>query len=181
MRSITASDKAAILIDKGEETSSKLEKLTSEDKKLKSQIVDLLSCEIGKEETSVRVEGDRAAVIITAAEKVSIKVGAEQFDGVRKAVLDGILPCVTMGRSLAVPPSEVEEAAKILKEAGLIATVSETFTVKAEDVRKMKSSEVTSKEESVARRSLEECLETSTSYRVKYDAIKGEAEEREEG
>jgi len=169
MRAITASEGIAPVIVRGAEVDTEIKSLTVEDKGIKAKLIEVLAEEIQTDETSVRVEADRSAAVISAAEKTTIRVGADKYGELREAVKKGLLPIVEMKQSLTVPPAEVERAAEILNEAGVTATVTESLTVKAADVRKMRESETASTEHHEAERALEACLDTDTSYRVKYE------------
>jgi hypothetical protein len=176
MRAITASEDIAPVIDRGADVDNEIKNLTFEDKGIKTKLIEVLSEEIADDETSIRVEAERSAAIISAAEKTTIRVGADKYTELRESVKKGMLPFVDMKQTLTVPPAEVEKAAEALKAAGITVTVTESLTVKAADVRKMKQSESASAEHLAAENALEACLDTDTSYRVKYEKAKGAGE-----
>jgi len=172
IRAITASEDIAAVIDRGAEVDKQIKTLGAEDKGIKSRIVDVLSGEIQGGEQSIRIQASQAAAVLTASESMSVDASSESYPQLQEALEEGELATVVeQKKELVVPPHEIEEAARVLKAAGILATITYSVSVKAVDVRKMRESEVASSEEAEARQALEACLSTSTTHKVKYEKL----------
>ena len=170
IRMVTASEDIAGLIDRGAEVKTTLDNLTYEDKGIKIKIGGAAASALESGETSIKLEGKRAVAVVSQTEKMTVNAGAERFTELKVAINAGFLASVVeVKKSLMVPPDDISRAAEALKAAGITATVVESLSVKPDDVRAMRESEVSSAEEAQARKVLEECLESEVSYRVKYD------------
>ena len=166
MRMITASCDTGALIDRGFDVDVQIKNLGLEDKGIKSRINEGMPTTLQEGETSLKIEGIKAIAVITVVEKYEIDANAETFPVVRQAVDNGLLAdVVEKTQQLAVPASDIEKAAKILKDAGIKAMVAEAFAINAESFRKISASGVLSTEQLC----LSKCVSKTTTYRVKYD------------
>ena len=169
IRIVTASEDVAAIIDRGAEVKTQLDNLTYEDKGLKVKIgqlaQDAFDPEVG--ETSIRLEGNSAIATVSESERLTINAGAETFPKLKEAVEAGLLNVVTVKKELKVPPADIARAAEVLEQAGIKASVVESLNITADDVRTM--GQPANQEELEARHALMGCIESSKSYRVKYD------------
>jgi hypothetical protein len=114
--------------------------------------------------------GIKAEAVVTAVEKYTLNASAPSYPELRKAVDSGLLQgIVDKSQQLAVPPEQIEKAADALKKAGVPATIVESFSVNAAAYRESMSSEVSSPEQTVARRNLKSCVSREVTFRVKYE------------
>jgi len=168
VRKITASEDVAVAIDAGAKADKDLKNLTYRDKGYKAKITS--SVEEGFEvgESSIRMEGEESAVLVSRTEKVELDVSAESFDVVKQAVKDGVLDgVVEVKRSVQVPTERVLDAVRILTAAGISATSQENFTVNPAAFREFEDEG--SPERASAKTAMESCTNTKTSFRVKYE------------
>jgi len=169
IRMITASADQAAIIDKGADVKTRLDNLTYEDRGIKLKIGEMAAGEMAEGETNIRLEGREAVATVTASERFTVKASAERYPALQTAVKNGFLrSVVTVKRDLVVPPDDVARAAEALRAAGITANVVESLSVKPDDVRTMRASEVASTEEHEARRALEACMDSDITYRVTY-------------
>ena len=169
MRMIMASEDISGLIDHGAEVDNQIKNLTSEDKGIKSKLTETISPQIQEGESSVRVKATVSAVVVTVVERVDIDLASPIYPKVKEAIEDGILEGVVERKlSLIVPPLDLVKSANVLKKAGIKATVSESISVKAEDLRKEALTEDLKK----AMECLKQCVKIETMYRVKYEKVK---------
>jgi len=170
VRIITASADVAAIVDRGAEVDENLKNLTYEDKGLKVKITEVGSEAMEDGESSVKLEGSSSRALVSSSEKLDIDASAERYpemkDAVDKGLLEGV---VTRKMVLTVPQGDVDRAAEALKAAGIDATVSESLSVKAADVKKASESEVASSDHATAQAALKDCLVSKVSYRVKYE------------
>lgn len=160
-------------VDKGVNVDTELKNLTFEDKACKQLITDFVRDEIGKDEQSVMIEGTKALALVSKAQSYKVEGGADTFPEMQRVAKLGLLDdVVKMKRTLVVPQDKIDEAAKILNEAGIHASVVEDFSVKPADYRKHKSIRTASEDVQNATSALDGCLSVSESYRVKYQ-VKG--------
>ena len=68
---------------------------------------------------------------------------------------------------LAIPPDKTQEAADILKSAGIAATIVESFSVNAAAYRE--PVDTNHSEEVAARQNLKDCVSREATFRVKYE------------
>lgn len=170
IRSVIASADQAAIIDRGDRVKTELDNLTYEDKAIKGKIGQFAQEMLSKDETNIQLEGRTAIATVTQTEKMSVKANVEMFPILQDALSKGFLRAVvTITKNLVIPPDDIARAAEALKKAGITVSVVESLSVKSEDVRAMRQSEVSSVEETKARQALEACLEAEVSYRVKYD------------
>lgn len=173
IRVVTASSDEAAIIDRGADVKTQLDNLGYEDKGLKTKIGEIAANRLEDDETNIRLEGNRAVATVSETEKLTINAGAETFPALKKAVGDGFLSgVVTVKKDLKVPPDDVVRASEVLREAGINASVVESLSIKSDDLRKMEQCEVASREEYDARQALKGSVESSKSYRIKYDMKK---------
>jgi len=169
IRKVAASSDVAAIIDRGADVNTQIKNLGFEDKGLKTKITEAAQGQLIKDELSVRLEGNTAAAIVSGAEKLEIDVGAEEFTTVRVALDKGFLKDVIDRKlNLVVPPADVERAAQALKAAGITAMVTESLSVKAENLRNIGASCV---EEQTAMQALDRCVKRDVSFRVSYEKL----------
>ena len=167
MRMMTASKDVVALVDQGADVDVRLKNLTVEDKVIKAKLANEFEDEFEEGETSVKVMGEKSCAVLTACESASIDASAETFPAVRDAIDGGMLDGVVERKlSLVVPQGDVERAKEILNKSGLMATVTESLSVKAETLRSVGNMSV---EQAKAVEDLKRCVKTEVSYRVKYD------------
>jgi len=172
VRIIVAAEDVAAIIDEGSEVKTQLDNLTFKDKGIKAKITEVAEGQLQEGEGSVKLKGNLSAALVSASEKFTVNAGSDQYPGLLEAVKKGILvDVVEHRRSLVVPPASIDEAAEALQKAGITVTVTDTLTVKPADVRTMRERESSSLEETEARKSLEGCLSSDTSFRVKYEKV----------
>lgn len=168
---VTASEKVTGLVDRGFEVDVDLKNLGFEDKGIKKILTEEMAESFG-DDTTVRVEGNKAAAIISLSEKYVINGDADTIDKVRKAAEQGFLGnAVEVEQVLNIPPSERERAASILQAAGITATTSVSVSVVPAEYRVLVSSPVSSAEIAEAKATLESVTERQVSYRVKYEKL----------
>jgi hypothetical protein len=168
---ITASEKVVGLVRRGYELDVEIKNLGFEDKGIKKMLSEELEEEFG-EDTSVRVEANECAAVVTQSEKFVVKGDAESISAVRDAVENGLLgDAVKTERVLNVPVADREKAAEILKAAGIGATTTVNLTVDPAEYRTLKDSESSSAEAAEAKKTLEGITERKVSYRVKYEKV----------
>lgn len=169
IRVITASEDVVGIIDHGADVDTQLKNLTYEDRAIKVRIAQAVEGVFQEGETSVRLKGGFSAVMVTASEKVELDAGAESFPEVRKAIDAGLLEgFVERKLSLVVPPADVERAAEVLRQAGIMAAAAETLSVEAESLR---GRETSSMEQALAVKALRACSSSEVTYRVKYEKV----------
>ncbi len=170
IRVVTASADMAAIIDRGADVDIELKNLGFEDEGLKKKIREAATSSMMEGETTLRLEGEKAAAVVSASEKMQVRAAAEQFDELKGVVKKGLLEgVVTSKQELVVPPADIERAVEALNQAGIGASIVESLSVKAADVRSMRESEAESSEHVNARKALEACLVSTVSYRVKYE------------
>ncbi len=171
IRSFVASSDVASLIDRGSDVDTQIKNLTYEDKGIKARLNETAGQNIQEGESSIRLKGEKAAAVISAVEKLELKVNTEDFARVREAVDAGLLTgLLDKDQQLVVPPADIERAAEILKSAGINALVAETFQINSEEFKKPSTGGVSS-EHDKARKALEACVSKSVSFRVKYEKL----------
>ena len=169
MRLMVASDDISGLIDHGAEVDNQIKNLTFEDKGIKTKLTDVIAPQIQEGESSVRVKAKVSAAVITVVERVDVDFCSPAYPKVKEAIENGILEGVVERKlSLVVPPLDLVKAAEILKKAGIKATVSESISVKADDLRK----EALTEDLKQAIEWLKQCVKKDTTYRVKYEKAK---------
>jgi len=169
VRTITASEKARGLVDRGYSVDVEMKNLGFEDKGIKKMLAGELEGEF-EADSSIRVKGVEGAAVVTQSEKFEIKGDADKVDAVRKDVDKGLLgDVVKVEEVLNVPVADRAKAATILQAAGIKATTSVKLSVDPEEFRVMSSSESESIEALRAAKALKEVVERSVSYRVKYE------------
>ena len=170
IRFITASVDMVSTVDRGAQVDSEIKTLAAEDKALKAKITGFVDDEFKDGETSLKLAGTKAEAVVTAAERYTLNAGASCFPELRKAVDSGLLQdIVEKKQELAVPPEQIGKAAEVLKKAGVPATIVESFSVNAAVYREAMSSEVSSQEQTIARRNLKNCVSKEVNFRVKYE------------
>jgi hypothetical protein len=146
-----------------------MKNLGFEDKGIKKMLAEGLEEEFSVE-SSVRVAGSSGAAVVTKSEKFEVKGEAEEVDKVIEAVKKGlIVDAVKLQQVINVPVADRERAASILQAAGIAATVSVKLDVEAKGFRAFVNSESSSVEEIEAKASLKKVVDSSVSYRVKYE------------
>jgi len=168
----TASSDIAAVIDRGAEVDAQIKTLGTEDKGLKTKITDSAQSQLSDDDLSVRMMGSKAAAVVSSVERIDLDAGHEQFPIVRAAIDKGLLQGVIERTvSLVVPPGDVEKAAKILKEAGILANISEGLKVALEDWRTVRDTRSVNTEEAEAEKALLKCVKRDVTYRVKYEKV----------
>jgi hypothetical protein len=167
IRVITASDDIANAIDIGADVDADLKDLTKEDKVIKAKIVEASKKVFEDNEISVRMKGGESAALITAVETYILNTNSPLMKDITTFIEEGILTgVIDKKQQLVVPPHLVEKALGILKNAGLTeATVTETFPINADGLRKFKS-EFADKE---FLKKLENDVAVDVTFRVKYE------------
>jgi len=170
IRIVTASADVSAVVDRGAEVDENIKNLTYEDKGLKAKLSEVAQSQFAEDESSIKLEGSKARAAVSSVEKTEVDPAAEKFTEVQKAVRAGLLEgIVTRKMSLVVPPGDVEKAAEALKTAGIQATVTESLSVKPDDLRNALKSESLSVEHTQAKTALKESVVTSVTYRIKYE------------
>lgn len=165
MRKVAASEDIAALIDEGHKVNTEMTNLSFRDKGLKKKISDAAVFEDG--EISIVLEGNVHQAVVTAAEKIEVSIGSERFAEVESAVSDGFLEdAIEVKKTLQIPGKDVEMAAKILQEAGIAATLKTNYSVNPAAYREF--GDEGSPERAKAKSALDECVERTRSFRVKY-------------
>lgn len=171
IRVITASGKTSSLIDKGSEIDSRIKTLANEDKEIKTQLTKIVTDAQNKDEekTSVRLNGKSACALVSVVESYDVNTGAKSFKKVIKAVDSGILSgVIKKERKIAIPVLDIDKAIEILKLEGIDASVVESFSVDAEEFRRVVGSDEFLFDQ---KEDLKECVSKSVSYRVKYEKL----------
>ena len=172
IRLITASADLVSTVDRGAQVDSEIKTLTVEDKAIKAKITGFIDDEFKEGETNLKLAGTKAEAVVTAVEKYTLNASAPSYPELRKAVDSGLLQgIVDKSQQLAVPPEQIVKAAEALKKAGVPATIVESFSVNAAAYRESMSSEVSSPEQTVARRNLKACVSREVAFRVKYEKM----------
>jgi hypothetical protein len=168
---ITASDKVKELVDRGYEVDVEIKNLGFEDSGIKK----LLSDELGgsfEGITTVRVEGENAAAVVSQSERYKISGSPEDLTYIEILADKGYLgKSVKVEKALSVPYSDIDKAKQVLKNAGIDASVLFKLSVSPADYRALKDNESASAEETEAYNALSELIERSVSYRVKYEKV----------
>lgn len=162
MRVIVASDSAVGLIDRGADVDVELKNLSFEDKGIKASLINEFSGKITPDETSVVLEGAAARATLTRKEKISLDEDNAGFAAVIDSIetrskLAGI---VTVGVALDLPVQSMSEALKVLKAAGIQASLRRSYSVDAAALRDAPDSDEV--------RALKAVTITETTYAVKY-------------
>jgi hypothetical protein len=172
IRKIVASSDIAGLIDRGAEIDTELKNLTFQDKGHKKQITTHVENLIEDDETSVRVEGNLASALVTAMKQYSFVATHEKAKEVTDAAEKGILGgAVKVIISVRIPPADMARAVEVLNEAGIPATLTKSYDIEAKNYREF--SDEVSPEVAAIKDILDECIDETTSFRVKYEK-KGE-------
>ena len=173
IKAVEASSDVAAIIDRGADIDSQIKNLGFEDKGIKTRIVEIVKTQLNENELSVRLIGKTSAAVVSGVEKFEMDVNSEDFKTVREACYNGFLVgIVDRTVSLILPPGEVEEAAEILKKAGIRATVTESFSLKDNSVlSNTNKSFVGSLQVGDAICALSKCVTKDLSFRVKYEKV----------
>jgi len=174
MRIVEADEDVMALVDKGVDIDIELKNLTFEDKACKQGITGFVEEKIRDGELGLLIEGNKGVAMVSCVESFKVNAGADSFEEMSRAVKAGLLgTTVTVKRTLAVPPDKIDEAEEVLDKAGIMASVVEEFTVKPADLRQARETRTASADYKSAMEALEECLDRSESFRVKYQAKEG--------
>jgi hypothetical protein len=168
IRKILASEDVASIIDQGSEIDTELKNLTYKDKGFKSQITKAAEGMIDLGESSIRLEGNTASVVVTASEKLSLDTGAEGASQVHEAAEQGILnDVIKVSKAIRIPPEFLDQAVALLNNAGIKATITKSYALNTPAYREF--SDEGSPEAAAVKGILDQCIETKTTYRVKYE------------
>jgi hypothetical protein len=160
------------MIDRGADVDTEIKNLTYEDKAIKTKLYGMAEKDLQGGETGVKFQGNVSAAVVSTVEKFELESGKEQFAEVQKAVDAGLLAgIVEKKQELAVPASDIEKAADILKKAGIKAMIAEGFSVVPAGFREMDANAAASAEQGNARKALKACVSKTVSYRVKYERV----------
>jgi len=171
IRMITASEDVANIIDQGAEVDTELKNLTFQDKALKGKITAASESLFEPGESSVRVQGTKSKAVVTAVSKNVLNESSHEFHLVEDALKKGLLSDVVKeSRSLNIPNDKLDEALVALKAAGINATISESYTLDSQVYGEF--SVGSSPERAAAKKALDDCVSSSTSYRIKYEENK---------
>jgi outer membrane translocation and assembly module TamA len=175
VRMLTASKDVQALVDKGYEVNVKFENASFEDKAIKAKIKEFVENKIEKDESNVAVSGLKAQAVVTVVESYELAKSNGAFEIVKKNSVEGgfLANAVKRDVKLAVPPSDIEKAVKILGAAGIGALVSESYKIEPKEFRALKDASLTrmSDEEKEARNALVKCAKRDVTYRLKYEEL----------
>lgn len=119
-RVVVATGDVAGLVDRGHEVDIQKKNLDFEDKGIKTKLGEAADGLMEDGEMSIRLEGEKAAALVSVSEKYDIDASCPEFPDVDKAVRAGVLsPAVSIQRTLCIPQDKVEAAFALLKSAGL--------------------------------------------------------------
>jgi len=169
IRMITASEDVARIIDQGSAIDTELKNLTYKDKGFKSKITEAAGDLLEEGELSVRLEGNTAAVIVTASEKYSFTLGIHERESeVIEAAEDGILGgVVKITKSLHIAPELLDQAVALLNKEGIKATLTKGYSIDTKSYREF--DDEGSPEVAAVKGILDECVTKGITYRVKYE------------
>lgn len=170
IRVITASEddgEFVSLIDRGADVDADLKELSKEDKTIKTQIKEVVEKLLEHDEVSIRIKGNEATALVTAAETYTLKPVPALRKDILTLIEEGVLTgVIERKQQLVVSPENIERAADILKKAGVTgAEVTENFSINAEGFRKFKK-EFADKE---FVNKLDNSVTLDTTFRVKYE------------
>lgn len=170
IRMVTAEESLATLIDRGATIDVELKNLSFEDKGIKTKLGERVGSDFSEGEQSLRFDGNKARALVTRVDNVDINTGAEKFADVKLAIEKGLLKdVVEVSQKLTVPPAMIEQAAEILKAAGIAASLSTSYAVDPGAYRDLLSKSTSTVEDDEARKSLAASVEESMTFRVKYE------------
>lgn len=169
-RSVTASDEVRELVDRGSEVDTQMKNLAFEDKGIKTKLGDAATGEMGEGELSIRLEGNKAAALVSVSEKYELDANAQEFDQTEAAIRQGTFgDAVKVERTLAVPPDDVGRAAAVLSQAGFANVAIKTeYMVSPEEFRILSASVQSDPVAARAVERLKRSVVRKTSTRISY-------------
>jgi len=173
-RVVVASEQGSKLIDKGFRTNKQMKGKEKEDSGIKAELVRQFQGALGTD-SSICVKGIVGMAVLTRVEKMEIAANAdvEDLSVVRNAINKGLFDgALNIKQVLNVPVADRERAAEELQKCGIDATVSTSISIDSTDeLRVALGSAAESEEEQEAVDVLNDVVERSESFRVKYESI----------
>jgi hypothetical protein len=171
IRVASVNEKIAALIDRGSEIDETQKNLTVEEKGIKKILGDEAEKLLEKDETSVKLSGNKALASIVATEKYELNASHDLFPLADAAIKTGAFSdAVRVVKSLAIPPEKVEEAAKLLKKAGLNVMLQVNYDIDPKEFRVLMGSRQSTDELQKVVDALRQCSVRKTTMRVSYEA-----------
>jgi len=158
------------LVDRGREIDEEIKNLVVEDKGTKKLIGDAAQQALEPGEFTVKLDGKESRAMVAVVEKYELDASKPEFETALAHVKAGVFgDAVTETRSLAIPPGDIEKAARLLSSAGIQAMVKVEHEVDAEEYRALVASTPSSTETKNAIEALKGCVVRKATTRVTYE------------